>query len=107
MNLQPDETTEVPKPTRHGAIVRVTLGVLKRALGLPEDARLVRVQRTDDYLDPEVFELVIEHPELPAVTRGSRLEHVAPVFEERYCTDEAGATVKTAPRLVSWGDRLP
>lgn len=63
--------------SRHAARIKVSGQLLIDVLGMPEETLIFNIRR-DDFL-PDVFELIVEHPELPEIAEGGHVPEIEPI----------------------------
>jgi len=68
---------------KHAAIIRVDFKTLLKALDF-EGAIFHRVYTPNEYLNPDYFCIVIEHPDLPEIRANEHLTEITPIMQVYY-----------------------
>ena len=68
---------------RHAAIIQIDYKLLPHFLDF-DGATIHRVYTPDNLWKPDVFRVVIEHPDLPEVKENEELQVVLPILEATY-----------------------
>lgn len=85
---------------RHLGRMRLSFELLADML-FPDGAKIVRVHEPCDGYTPEQVEIVVEHPDLPAVEEGGQIRVVVPQYERSGHRD--GTLVLTELCFTDWG----
>ena len=72
----------------HGAMIKINLDVLLEMLDF-KGGRIHKIYTDDECFDPDYFNVLIEHPDLPVVSAAEKAPPITPLYT-KYFGDNGG-----------------